>query len=125
MPFRLSRTDLKELRRVAEALDYQVDPPYPKRFAGWVRICDRTVVYKKGNVIIKAPNFILNQNTPLQVRVPTIKLDYQWVAQPVVKKVNTKLAMELISKQLRKNHGCDLHRWNVGWYDGEPVMFDW
>lgn len=92
----------------------------------WKRIYERTIVYrnKTKGLIVKSPNFILNPNTPLKVRVPTIDLGDNWFVQPFVKKVDTKLAVELIREQLGKVH-CDLHRWNVGWYDGKPVLFDW
>lgn len=127
MPFKLSKTELKELRKIAEAIDYEVNPPYPNRFGEWVRISQRASVYKnkKRGLVVKRPNFIYSPMTPLKVRVPTIKLDkFGWVVQPFVARINTKRACALIRKQLG-NFVSDLHHLNVGWYKGKPVMFDW
>ena len=126
MPFKLSRSELKELRQAA--IDIWSNG-CPKKFGNWSRICKRVPVYldKKRGIVIKRPNFILNTRTPLKLRAPTIKLDKNWVgwvAQPYCEKTRTALAVKLLCIKLGKLH-CDLHNLNVGWYDGEPVLFDW
>lgn len=80
-------------------------------------------------VVVKKPNFILDDRTPLTVRVPTIDLKNGWVIQPFVKKVRLKEACDQIREKL---NGCydkgifpDLHTGNVGWLNDEPKMFDW
>ena len=124
MPFKLSKTDLRDFRDIAEILEED----NPTVYANWYRMSPRVPAYrnKERYLVIKRANFILNKWTPLKVRVPTIKLDgYGWVVQPYCERYRLKEAIEVIHKQLRKNHGCDLHCGNVGWYMGRPVMFDW
>lgn len=127
MHFKLSKTEKDAIRTMVDICEAE---GWPKTYVGqigtWKRIYERTIVYKNAtkSLIVKSPNFILNPRTPLKVRVPTINLGDNWFVQPVVKKVNTKLAVELIREQLNGVF-CDLHRWNVGWYDGKPVLFDW
>lgn len=126
MPFKLSRTERKQLRTMICCLE---SFGCPMQINGWRRICKRVPVYlnKKLGIVIKKPNFVLNRLTPLRVRVPTIKLDKNWlgwVAQPYCEKTNTKLATKLLRNELGNIH-CDLHVGNVGWYMGKPMMFDW
>ena len=80
-------------------------------------------------VVVKKQNFILDERTPMEVRVPTTKLKNGWVVQPLLKKVRLKEACEQIREKL---NGCydkgifpDLHTGNVGWLNDEPKMFDW
>lgn len=121
MKFALSRNELKEIRSVAAAIDYGL---LPDRCFGWTRVSKRTPVYRKGDLILKNPNFILNDKTPIKFRVPTIKIRHDWVVQPYCQKIRTKLAATILRKQMG-NLMCDLHAQNVGWYKGKPVMFDW
>lgn len=80
-------------------------------------------------IVIKKQNCILEPRTPLSVRVSTEHLRDGWVMQPIVKKVNLKMACENIRRRIagvyKKGIFPDLHTGNVGWYDGKPVMFDW
>ena len=82
---------------------------------------------KKLGLVIKQPTFILDDKTPDHVRVPTIKLDDGWVVQPIVKKVNLKLACDKLKEQLvnYKTGYPDIHCGNAGWHRGSPVLFDW
>jgi hypothetical protein len=124
MPFKLSKIDRQALRDIAEDIDELGDP---KRFAGWIRICERVPVYlnKERLLVLKQPHFILNPRTPLKFRVPTIKIDdCGWVAQPYCEKYRLKEAVQILRKQLGEI-GYDIHHLNVGWYMGKPVMFDW
>ena len=77
--------------------------------------------------VVKCPVLILDQRTPLAVRVPTIRLDGEWVAQPIVQKNDLKAAYERIKDRLKPFDWIhpDLHVGNVGWFRGEAVMFDW
>jgi hypothetical protein len=77
--------------------------------------------------VVKCPVLILDQRTPLGVRVPTICLNMNWVAQPIVQKIDLKKAMIIIKTKLLGFEGIypDLHTGNVGWYKGNAVMFDW
>ena len=127
-PFKLSKTDrsvLRDVIQVAEADNF----PALIGHSGYrfVRICRRNVsVYrcKQLGIILKRFNFILMPTTPLRVRVPTINIDGEWVAQPIVKRIKTKIAVTLIRKQIGEMQ-CDLHTGNVGWLNGKPLMFDW
>lgn len=127
MAFTLSRTERKRLRGVIAFVE---EMDFPSCVSGWHRICKRGPVYlnKGEGIVIKRPNFILNPWTPLKVRVTTIKLTEDWVAQPALLKEDTELAVEIIQNQLGKVF-CDLHKWNVGWIkeNGKmtPKMFDW
>lgn len=86
---------------------------------------------KRVGWVVKCPVLILDQRTPLFVRVPTIRLNCDWVAQPIVIKNDLKVACERIRKQLVSYKGIhpDLHCGNVGWVKiaGElvPRLFDW
>lgn len=82
---------------------------------------------KKLGLVVKKFAFILDDDTPKSLRVPTFDLGNGWVLQPMVKKNNLKAAKEQISKKLKKypKIGPDLHTGNVGWYNGKPLMFDW
>lgn len=77
--------------------------------------------------VVKKPVFIMDHRTPLCVRVPTIRLDNDWVAQPIVSKVDLKWAVETIRTTLSEFKGihADLHVGNVGWHNNQAVMFDW
>jgi hypothetical protein len=93
-------------------------------------ICKRNKsVYKcvALGVVIKRFNFISNPDTPEKVRVPTIYLSGfpDWVVQPIVRKTDRKIAVELIRDMLECDVKCDLHYLNVGWWNENPVMFDW
>jgi hypothetical protein len=89
--------------------------------------------YHEGmNVVVKKPVLILDPRTPMTLRVPTIRLDDEWVAQPIVKKTKLKLAYNRLRKQLLSYKGIhpDLHVNNVGWYEISPNkwvprLFDW
>lgn len=96
------------------------------RVGGWRLISKNHTAFKNKElgVVIKSPNCILNPWTPLRVRVPTVKLGYGWVLQPIVDRTNTALAMRLLKAELKDRY-CDLHLANVGWWDGKPVMHDW
>lgn len=124
----LSKNNRKILNDVViMAIAY--DEPEVIRVDGHIfrNICGRTPVYRctKLGLIVKRPAFIYHPNTPMKVRVPTIGLkEKSWVAQPVVKKINLKKAVDIIRKQLGKAK-ADLHYLNVGWYNGKAVMFDW
>lgn len=84
---------------------------------------------KKLNIVLKNPRFIMENRTPLIIRVPTIKLADGWVVQPFVSKTNLKMAVEAIRKDLepylKRGIFPDIHVGNVGWYNGKAVMFDW
>ena len=77
--------------------------------------------------VIKRPVFILEPRTPLAVRVPTICLRDNWVAQPIVEKTDLKKALITIQIKLMGHKGIhsDLHCGNIGWYKNEALMFDW
>lgn len=128
MAFKISKIDLRDFRDIAEVLDED----NPNVYADWFRMTPRVPAYrnKERYLVIKRANFIMNPWTPLKVRVPTIKLDkYGWVVQPYCERYRLKEAVQLIAKQLGKNHGCDLHYANVGWICERgkmvPKMFDW
>lgn len=84
---------------------------------------------KKLGVVVKKQNFILDDRTPMDVRVPTLDLKNGWVIQPFVKKVRLKEACDIIKEKLNRcyHEGVfpDLHTGNVGWLGNEPKMFDW
>ena len=85
---------------------------------------------KKLGVVVKHPKFILDPRTPLCVRVPTIRLDKYWVAQPVVEKRDLWMAVAIIERRMKpyRKYGIhpDIHTQNVGWWRGvRPVLFDW
>ena len=128
MPFKLSKTLRSEVQEVIDAHDSgEGGTIITSSENRWRSICKRAVVYhcKDLGLVVKIPNFILNERTPLKVRVPTIRIDQDFVVQPYVEKVKTKEAYLAILKKLKRDVGYDLHRGNVGWYNGKPVMFDW
>jgi len=131
MPFKLSKRNKEAVISaisIVETLNDNCALTGPYHFK---RICERTQVFacKELGIVFKKPNFILNPNTPKKVRIPTISIVHEnigdgWVVQPIAKKVNTKLAVQIIREQLNGVF-CDLHRWNVGWWNGKPYLFDW
>jgi len=133
-PFKLSKTEIAFLHEVTCRVD-EYDQPRGLTVCEqkFTCICRRAQVYhcKARGLVIKRPNFILNPRTPLKVRVPTIVIREDrnamgdWVAQPFVLKHDKKLAKERIIKMLGTDVGYDIHAYNVGWYQGKPVMFDW
>lgn len=84
---------------------------------------------KKLGIVVKVPHFILEPRTPLFLRVPTIKLDDEWVAQPLLRKTDLRRALTMLRKSLKpyldKGIFPDIHAQNVGWYNGKPLLFDW
>lgn len=80
-------------------------------------------------IIVKRPACILEDRTPSHLCVPTRKLRNGWVVQPIVKKTRLKEAVKRLERKLKpyREQGMtpDLHTGNVGWYKGEPLMFDW
>lgn len=101
---------------------------------GWKRFKSKcrkmNAFYHDGmGVVLKKPAFILEHRTPLFLRVPTLKLGGGWVIQPLAVKKDLKLAVDSIRKELRpyiaRGIFPDIHKGNVGWVDGKPLMFDW
>lgn len=84
---------------------------------------------KKMGVVVKKQNFILDNRTPMNVRVPTLELKNGWVIQPFVKKVRLKEACDVLRVKLTDSYANgvfpDLHTGNVGWLGTEPYLFDW
>lgn len=86
--------------------------------------------YHRGlGIIVKRPALILEPSIPSHLIVPTVKLRNGWVVQPIVKKTRLKEAVRRLERKLKsyREQGMtpDLHVGNVGWYKGEPLMFDW
>lgn len=117
-------------RRVALTIIREIEgggqPEGWRRFKSTYREMDAFYNPKLGWVLKKS-KLILDFRTPLHLRVPTFKLENEWVLQPLVKKINLKLAVEAIKKELEKYPRIkpDLHIGNVGWYENKPLMFDW
>lgn len=125
--FKVSRAAYAILRQLID--EDSAEPSNEIHVKGHVfkRICQRCSVYrcKSLNLVVKQPNFIMTPNTPLKVRVPTVKITVDgWVAQPIVRRTDTTRAMAIIQKKLG-NFYCDLHTSNVGWWRNQAVMFDW
>jgi len=126
-PFILSKSERKLIKTVIDIAEKD-----PKRtILGFVQMCERNeTVYRNKDlgIVIKCFKFILEENTTESVRVPTIELGNEWVAQPLVIKKDTALAVKILRKELAGFH-CDLHHLNVGWYRENgvlvPKMFDW
>ena len=104
---------------------YQKAPNW-KRYSSKTRNMDAYYNENLG-LVVKKFAFILDDNTPKSVRVPTYDLGNGWVLQPMVQKINLKAAKDAIASKLKKypNVTADIHVGNVGWYNGKPVMFDW
>lgn len=97
-----------------------------KRYKSTYRKMD--AFYHEGlGVVLKNPRFIMEPRTPLILRVPTISLGDGWVVQPIALKTNLKAAVSEIKKKLEQHKGInpDIHVGNVGWFDNQPLMFDW
>jgi hypothetical protein len=101
---------------------------------GWRRFKSKTreldaYYNKKLGVVIKKPVFILEHRTPNKFRVPTFELKDDYILQPLVSKKNLGDALVKLRKDMKPyiNKGIfpDLHKGNVGWHKGKPVMFDW
>lgn len=123
--FKLSPSERKYLSGIADELDKEYGP---KRLGDFVRICKRSYVYRnrRMSIILKAPSFILAMNTPLRVRIPTIKINKDWVAQPIAVRSHAAAAVIALQyKLVNVNPYPDLHKENVGWWHGVPLMYDW
>lgn len=120
--FALSRKTRKYLRAVTG----MIDDTMANKVDGFKSVHKRALVYCNVTLglILKQPNFIMTPTTPLRVRIPTIYLGDGWYVQPLAERKNTSEACRLIRAQLG-NFCTDLHRYNVGWWNGKPVMFDW
>jgi hypothetical protein len=122
--FSLTPAQLKFLQDFARNWDWG-NPPT----RGFRSICSRTPAYvnDKLGVVVKRPNCIIANDTPQEVRVPTIDLEDGWVVQPIVKRHNLVKAEAIISKKLDPYTSIvvDLHLGNIGWWRGKAVMFDW
>ena len=86
--------------------------------------------YHRGlGIIVKRPACILEDRIPSYLKVPTVNLRNGWVVQPIVKKTRLKEAVRRLERKLKpyREQGLhpDLHVGNVGWFKGEPLMFDW
>lgn len=128
MSFKLSKYDREELYDIATFLACGGEIKGWKKFTSTYRRL-RAFYNKRLGVVVKSPNCILDEDTPRAVRVPTIELGENWVAQPIVKKVRLRKACNILRKRMARayRNGVfpDLHCQNVGWYKGQPVMFDW
>ena len=125
--FKLSRSVRSILHRVVEMEAGDPENTIIVDGRQFDRICQRCPVYrcKSLGLVVKQPHFIMTENTPLKVRIPTLKLnDEGWVVKPIAVKRNTNTAVSLIKKQLGDFY-CDLHYLNVGWWNDKPYMFDW
>jgi hypothetical protein len=101
---------------------------------GWHRFKSKTrelnaYYNKKLGVVIKRPVLILEERTPKKFRVPTYELKDDYILQPLISKKDLGGALVKLRKEMKpyikKGIFPDLHRGNVGWYNGEPLMFDW
>ena len=84
---------------------------------------------KERGIVLKRPACILDDRTPKKLRVPTISIDNGWVVQPIVRKTDLKLAVEIVRRRAKPYQKYkiypDIHTGNVGWYNGKAVLFDW
>lgn len=76
--------------------------------------------------MLKRPHFILEHNTPTELRLPTTEIGDGWVVQPIVRKTDLKEACNDIRKRLGNTDIFpDIHVGNVGWWNGRAYLFDW
>ena len=128
MKFKINSQARWYLLKTAERLENGAKVNGWKRYKSTYRKMD--AFYHEGlGVVLKNPKFIMEPRTPLNLRVPTIKLGDGWVVQPIAVKTNLKAAVEQIRNQLKphlaRGISPDIHNGNVGWVDGKPLMFDW
>jgi hypothetical protein len=80
-------------------------------------------------LVLKRQGFIMEPRTPQFLRIPTMRIREGWVAQPIAKKIDLKKAVDIIKEKLQPYYAIgiypDVHVYNVGWYEENPVLFDW
>ena len=117
---------IKELKKV---LRNDLDLPKGWRTKTFHRVGGDLVVYRnpKLKLILKAPSVINLPAPPEKLVAPTIQLGDGWVIQPLCTFEDRSGAFHsLIRKIGEKNRYLyDLHLWNVGRFQGRPVLFDW
>lgn len=126
--FKLNSHERNFLLYKADLLDSGTQLKGWKRFKSTYR--EMSAFYNtKDGIVLKKPKFILDHRTPVSLRVPTVKLGDGWVAQPLVRKTDLGKALKTLKEDLRpylkKGIFPDIHRGNVGWYEGKALMFDW
>ena len=90
-------------------------------------ISDRVPVYasKARGIVIKQDNFLLSK-PPKELCVPTRRIAHtDCIVQPMVARVSLRNSVKAIRERLPAGCSTDLHTGNVGWLNGNPVMFDW
>lgn len=91
------------------------------------RIDRRVPVYasRRRGIVVKKGHFLLD-TPPANVRVPTRRISKtDWIVQPIVARVFLRDAVRAVQAKLPKGTCTDLHTGNVGWLNGQAVMFDW
>lgn len=127
-PFRISPKTRQYLIDVATKLEVGETVRDWTRYKSTYRQMNAFHNAKLG-LVLKNPAFILDDSTPMSVRVPTVEITDEWVAQPIVSKTRLKMAVDAINKVLvpyrKRGIAPDVHVGNAGWYNGKPVLFDW
>lgn len=83
------------------------------------------LVLKKGLFLGHAPK---NLRVPTVILKPELRSGRVWVCQPLVDKhhrLDALTAVESMLKERKRKTFVDVHEFNVGWYKGNAVLFDW
>ena len=117
---------IKELKKV---LRDDLDLPKGWRTKTFHRVGGDLVVYRnpKLRLILKAPSVINLPAPPEKLVAPTIQLGDGWVVQPLCTFEDRSGAFHALLRKVgeKNRYLYDLHLWNVGRFQGRPVLFDW
>ena len=87
------------------------------------------VIYRneKLRLVVKAPSVLYDPPPPTELIVPTVKLFDGWVVQPLCTFEDRSGAFHSLIRKIgeKDRYSWDLHLWNVGRWNGKPVLFDW
>ena len=128
--FELSKKQRESLFKGVEALNVGVSTAGSgfRRYTSAYRNINAYLHVESG-VVVKKFAFILDDDTPKSLRIPTIELGGGWVAQPVCSKIRLRRAADMIENRAiacrKRGVTPDIHVGNVGWWRGLPWLFDW
>ena len=117
---------IKELKHVLRN-----DLPMPKgwRTKTFHRVHGDLVIYvnPKLKLVAKAPSVLSHPPPPDDILAPTVQLVDGWVIQPLCTFEDRSGAFHALLRKIgeKNRYLWDLHLWNVGRWQGRPVLFDW
>lgn len=94
----------------------------PKKTGNFVSYAYTIYVHTKYKLVVKRP--YLTGKKPKRA-APTKRLPNEYVVQVLCDTSRNAVNTAMAKIEWNGEYGWDVHEWNVGVYNGKPVVFDW